>query len=675
MDPPRVGIVCAGSVTVFRISPQGRQVATSVLSPGDWFENVFPMASHERTFYQADQPLTVAWLEATTFQRVMRTYPDFGLELIRGQVRRLADVEARVSQNALDTVAGTVALAILQMAEREGRTDLHVTHEELAQRLGTVRESVSLAISKLRRAGVLAPARNRKRLISIPEPAEARAVRRLPRGERLAFRIRRAGGMPGRALEFAGGHTVQRIGFVADRHGPSAGGRDPPPNFASNVPAWAATTRSLVLSNALRSPALTTAALARSPERSPVRSVTVSPFLTVLRCAECAHADDPRRPQTVCTHCGGTLLPEYDTTAMAARLSKAEVAARPRGLWRYAELLPVGDLARAPNLGEGDTPLLPLRRLSAHLGLRDVWLKDEGANPTGTFKARGAAVGVARALELGLRELAIPTAGNAGSAWAAYAAAAGVTLHVVMPVETPEPIKAECRAYGADVTEVRGVISDAGRVVAARCAAHGWFDVSTMKEPYRVDGKKTMGLELVEAFDWDPPDVLLYPTGGGVGLIGIWKAMEELAALGWIDAKRTRLVAVQAAGCRPIVDAFATGAASAQRVADPQTIAAGLRVPLPFAHRLILRILRATRGTAVAVSDAEIRAGMRTLASVEGIFACPEGASLVPALQVLAARGDVRPEERVVLLNTGNGLKYTHLVPPGDGVPIGPPVV
>ena len=384
--------------------------------------------------------------------------------------------------------------------------------------------------------------------------------------------------------------------------------------------------------------------------------------LRSLRCSECDRQHDAHAPQTVCASCGETLLPEYDIAAIAATITKDALAVRAPGLWRYREFLPLGDDAAISDLGEGATPMLPLRRLGRALGMSRLWLKDEGTNPTGTFKARGAAVGVARAKELGLRELVIPTAGNAGSAWAAHAAAAGLKLHVIMPVETPDPIKAECAAYGADVTEVRGVISDAGRVAAQRAAEHGWFDASTMREPYRVEGKKTMGFEIAEAFDWDPPDVILYPTGGGVGLIGIWKAMLELQAVGWIGDRLPRLVAVQAEGCRPIVDAFAAGADAAERAADPQTTAAGLRVPLPFAHKLVLRILRETQGTAVDVPDAELVEAMHELASVEGIFACPEGAALLPALRRLLDRGDISPDERVVLLNTGNGLKYTHLV-------------
>lgn len=395
-------------------------------------------------------------------------------------------------------------------------------------------------------------------------------------------------------------------------------------------------------------------------------------FLTSLRCAETGEAHDPAVLQSVSHGAGATLLPEYDLQAVGATVTPEDIGQRPHDLWRFRELLPLDNPLEAPDLGAGATPLLRLRRLSEHLGLSHLWLKDEGANPTGTFKARGAAVGVARAYELGVRDIAIPTAGNAGSAWAAYCAAWGINLRVVMPVNTPDPIKAECVAYGADVTEVRGVISDAGRIASERSAEAGWFDASTMKEPYRVEGKKTMGLEIAEAFDWDPPDVVLYPTGGGVGLIGVWKAMRELAELGWLKGAPPRLIAVQAAGCAPIVEAFEAGLDDAERPADPQTTANGLLVPLPFAHRLILRILRETGGTAVAVDDAELVHGMRQLADLEGVLAAPEGAALVPALSKLLERGDIGRGERIVLLNTGNALKYTHLVDRPSRPPIDP---
>ncbi len=385
-------------------------------------------------------------------------------------------------------------------------------------------------------------------------------------------------------------------------------------------------------------------------------------FLETLACGACGREHDARRIHTVCEACGHSLLPRYDLDRVSRAITPDEVARRPRGIWRFRELLPPVAVSEGADLGAGDTPLFPLRRLGRRLGMSNLWLKDEGANPTGTFKARGAAVGVAAAAALGIRELAIPTAGNAGSAWAAYSAAVGLPIHVVMPVDTPPPIKAECAAYGADLTEVDGLISDAARIVGERAARHGWFDASTMREPYRVEGKKTMGLEIAEAFDWKPPDAVLYPTGGGVGLIGIWKAMRELDEMGWLKGPPPRLIAVQAAGCASIVHAWEAGAATAERVADAHTIAPGLRVPLPFAHALVLRAMRETGGTAVAVGDDELIAAMSELAESEGVFACPEGAALLPALRRLLEQGDLEHDATVVLLNTGNALKYTDLV-------------
>ncbi len=389
-------------------------------------------------------------------------------------------------------------------------------------------------------------------------------------------------------------------------------------------------------------------------------------YLEALSCSACEREHDARQIHTVCRECGHSLLARYDLQRLSRALTPDDVTRRPRGLWRFRELLPPVAVG-GPDLGAGDTPLVPLRRLGAQLGMPNLWLKDEGANPTGTFKARGAAVGVAAAAALGVLELAIPTAGNAGSAWAAYCAAAGLTLHVAMPVDTPLPIKAECAAYGADVTEIDGLISDAGRLIGERAAQHGWFDASTMREPYRVEGKKTMGLEIAEAFDWKPPDAVLYPTGGGVGLIAIWKAMRELDELGWLKGPPPRLIAVQADGCRPVVDAWEAGSATAERAVDPHTEAPGLRVPLPFAHALMLQAIRETNGTAVAVSDEELIAAMSELARSEGVFACPEGAALLPALRRLLERGDLARDARVVLLNTGNALKYTDLMPAARG--------
>jgi threonine synthase len=309
-------------------------------------------------------------------------------------------------------------------------------------------------------------------------------------------------------------------------------------------------------------------------------------------------------------------------------------------------------------LGEGDAPLLPAPRLGADLDLPRLFIKDESSQPTGSFKARGLCLAVSKALELGLREFVIPTAGNAGGALAAYTARAGLRAHVFMPADAPEVNKAEVRAHGADLRLVDGLISDAGRLAAAEAREHGWFDVSTLKEPYRLEGKKTMGLELAKQFGWDLPDVIVYPTGGGTGLVGMWKAFAELEALGWIGPRRPRMVSVQAAGCAPVVRAFETGAERMAAWPNAATHAAGLRVPLPFADRLILAALRESGGTALAVSDDEMRTAQRQMAQREGVFAAPEGAATLAAAERLRRAGWLRPDERVVLYNTGSGLKY-----------------
>jgi threonine synthase len=356
------------------------------------------------------------------------------------------------------------------------------------------------------------------------------------------------------------------------------------------------------------------------------------------------------------------LLARYDLASVSRYVRRGDAMRRQRDLWRYRELLPVLDEANVVTLGEGGTPLLPLRRLGAQLGLRHLYLKEEGYNPTGSFKARGLAVAVSKAKELGLRKLAIPTAGNAGSAMAAYAAAAGLEAYVFAPDDTPPMILQECLILGAHTYVIKGLINDAGRIVQEGQAEHGWFDMSTLKEPYRLEGKKTMGIELAEDFGWRLPDVILYPTGGGTGLIGMWKAFAELRALGWIDEQRPRMVVVQAEGCAPIVKAFEDGATEAPLWPNAHTMASGLRVPKAFADFLILQTLRDSEGTAVAVSDEEMALAQRTLAGSEGIFACPEGAATVAALQMLRQQGWIEAHERVVVFNTGSGLKYAELL-------------
>ncbi len=377
-----------------------------------------------------------------------------------------------------------------------------------------------------------------------------------------------------------------------------------------------------------------------------------------LACPECGATFDADRIQKVCQACDSPLLARYDLSRLASELDRDELASRPRGLWRWQEILPVQQEAFRLGLGEGDTPLLALPRLGQDLGLRALYVKDESANPTGTFKARGMAVAVARAVELGARAFVVPTAGNAGGALAAYAARHGVEAHIFMPADAPHVNRQEVQAAGADLRLVEGLIDEAGRQAAAGARQHGWFDVSTFKEPYRVEGKKTMGLELAQDLGWDLPEVVLYPTGGGTGLVGMWKAFQELEALGWLDGRRPRMVVVQAEGCAPVVRAVEQGAARAEPWEGAHTTAAGLRVPKVYADRLILRAVRESGGTAVAVSEEAIASAMQELARREGILACPEGAATLAGLRRLVEQGWVGPEERVVLFNTGSGLKY-----------------
>ncbi|HSF28884.1 MAG TPA: threonine synthase [Candidatus Tectomicrobia bacterium] len=384
-------------------------------------------------------------------------------------------------------------------------------------------------------------------------------------------------------------------------------------------------------------------------------------YFSHLECPVCGQSYSGREPTNFCA-CGRPLLARYDLAAIRRYVRRSDWAQRPHDLWRYRELLPVLEEANVVTLGEGGAPLLPLRRLGAQLGLRHLFLKEEGYNPTGTFKARGLAMAVSKAKELGLRKLAISTAGNAGSAMAAYAAAAGLEAYIFAPDDTPPMIVQECLILGARTYVIKGLINDAGRIVQEGKAEHGWFDMSTLKEPYRLEGKKTMGIELAEDFGWHLPDVILYPTGGGTGLIGMWKAFAELRALGWIDDHRPRMVVVQATGCAPIVKAFEEGATESTLWPNAHTMASGLRVPKAFADFLILQAVRDSEGTAIAVSDEEMARAQRLLATNEGIFACPEGAATLAALQVLRQREWVQAHERVVLFNTGSGLKYADLL-------------
>ena len=322
-------------------------------------------------------------------------------------------------------------------------------------------------------------------------------------------------------------------------------------------------------------------------------------------------------------------------------------------MWRYAELLPVIDSDHIVSLNESMTPLLPAQRLAASLGLEALWVKDESRLPTGSFKARGLAMAVSKAKELGLTKLAIPSAGNAATALASYAAQAGMEAHIFMPQDVPPFNRNTCQLAGANVTLIDGLITDAGKIVAERKENEGWFDVSTLKEPYRVEGKKTMGLEIAEQFHWELPDVILYPTGGGTGIVGMWKVFQELEAIGWIDGKRPRMISVQSTGCAPIVKAWQDGATEAEPWDNAQTTAAGLRVPQAVGDFLILDAIYQSDGAAIAVTDDEIQEALATLATHEGILACPEGAATVAGLSKLVAAGEIQPENRVVLFNTG----------------------
>ncbi len=381
-----------------------------------------------------------------------------------------------------------------------------------------------------------------------------------------------------------------------------------------------------------------------------------------LSCAACGQSYPPNRLYNLCQQCQKPLLVHYDLDRVA--LSTRQLADRPASLWRYREVLPVERAENVISLGEGWTPLLHAQRLGRQLGLSRLYIKDEALNPTASFKARGMAVAVSMAKELGVKKLAVPSAGNAAGALAAYAARAGLDAHIFMPRDVPLANRLECQYYGARVTLVDGLITDCGRLVAEGQDREGWFDVSTLKEPYRIEGKKTMGYELAEQLDWQLPDVIVYPTGGGTGLIGMWKAFDEMERLGWIGPGRPRMVSVQAEGCAPIVQALADGADTGAPVTHPHTVAAGLRVPKAIGDFIILDILRRSRGTAVSVSDADLMAAARQMAAAEGIFPAPEGAACVPALHTLLERGALKADERVVAFNTGGGLKYVDVWQP-----------
>src|SRR5271170_2746171 len=385
--------------------------------------------------------------------------------------------------------------------------------------------------------------------------------------------------------------------------------------------------------------------------------------ITHLECAACGKVRAAGQLHNLC-ECGGPLLVRYDLDKLREGWNREEINAGPDNMWRYAPALPVSKPAAIVTLGEGMTPLVHTARLGARLGSEDLWVKDEGVNPTGSFKARGLSCAVSMCVELGVKKVAIPSAGNAAGAMAAYAAAAGIEAHIFMPRDVPQANSIECRAAGAKVTLVDGLISDCGKIVASRKDAEGWFDVSTLKEPYRVEGKKTMGYELAEQFRWQLPDVIFYPAGGGVGLIGMWKAFEEMETLGWISSKRPKMIAVQAEGCQPIVRAFEQGKERSEFFENAETVASGLRVPKALGDFLVLRACRESGGTAIAVSDDEMIQAAIELATDEGIFVAPEGGACVAALKKLLANGFLTPEDRIVIYNTGSGLKYLEAYSP-----------
>jgi threonine synthase len=387
-------------------------------------------------------------------------------------------------------------------------------------------------------------------------------------------------------------------------------------------------------------------------------------FFTHLECSvPCGAARlDPHLEHHVCPHCGMPLLARYDLHA--ARAWKPEsLAAREPNMWRYREMMPLFDGEQPLTLGEGWTPLFHATRIGRDLGLDRVFVKDESLNPTNSFKARGLSAAVTRAALLGVKTLSVPSAGNAANAMAAYAAAAGIDAKVFMPKDVKVPFIRECELYGADVTLVDGLITDAGRIAAERGKPLGWYDVSTLKEPYRIEGKKTMGYELGEQLDWTLPDWIIYPTGGGTGMVGMWKAFEEMEAIGWIPSgRRPKMVSVQAEHCAPIIRAFEQGAERSEMFPNARTVADGLRVPKAIGDFLVLRAVRESGGTAIAVSDNDMVVAMKELGAKQGISAAPEGGAALHALKVLAARGDVKRSDTVVVFNTGGALKYLDVL-------------
>ena len=380
--------------------------------------------------------------------------------------------------------------------------------------------------------------------------------------------------------------------------------------------------------------------------------------VTHLYCSACGEIFEPNKLYNLCTKCGMPLMVAYDLKKVSQSLTKESLKDRVSTLWRYAEVLPVENEENRITLGEGWTPLHHAKTLGEKYALPNLFIKDESANPTQSFKARGMTMAVSMAKELGVKKVAVPSAGNAAGALSAYAALAGMEAHIFVPMDTPRACIIECKVLGANVNLVDGLITDCGKIVGERKEAEGWFDVSTLKEPYRIEGKKTMGYELAEQMNWELPDVIFYPTGGGTGLIGMWKAFDEMEQMGWIGSVRPRMISVQSEGCSPIVDAFHQNLEHGADIENPHTVASGLRVPKAIGDFIMLDILRKSGGTAVAVSDKRLVEDSIEIGANEGIFAAPEGGALLAALKELLETGEVKHDEKIVLFNTGSGIKY-----------------
>lgn len=380
-------------------------------------------------------------------------------------------------------------------------------------------------------------------------------------------------------------------------------------------------------------------------------------YLEKLECTRCKASYSPDQPHNLCT-CGAPLFARYKLSEIKENLKREDIAKRPPDLWRYQELLPITEKKERISLGEGFTPLIPAENLGRRLGLEKLWIKDESLNPTGSFKARGMSVAISMAKKLGIKEVCLPSAGNAAGAAAAYSARANIKAFVFMPQDSDPSFVLECQSFGAQVELIDGVITDCAEIMLKRKKGKNWFDLSTLKEPYRVEGKKTMGCELAEQLGWELPNWIIYPTGGGTGIIGMWKAFEELENLGWVKGKKPRLVSVQSQGCAPLVKAFKQGKEFAEEWKNPQTIASGIRVPKAIGDFLILKALRESEGTAIAVPDEEILYSVKEIAQTEGILPCPEGAATLAALKRLKEENKIKPDEKIVLFNTGTGLKY-----------------